>query len=76
MPKVEMIVRISGSRNGESWPEPGEVLDVPAEEAADLIGNGFARVPEAVSVKSEPEKATSRKKPETRRAGLTKDSLG
>ena len=75
MPKVQMIVRISGARDGVSWPEPGGVLDVPAAEAADLIGNGFARTPEAASVKAEPEKATVRRKPETR-AGMTKGSLG
>ena len=75
MPKVVMVVQISGTRDGVDWPAPGGVLEVPADEAANLISNGFARVPEGKSVKAEPEKATVRRKPETR-GGLTKDSLG
>ena len=75
MPKVEMIVLISGARDGVDWPAIGESIDVPAPEAAELIANGFARVPEGKSVKAEPEKATARRKPESR-GGLTKDSLG
>ena len=76
MPKVEMVIQISGSRNGSDWPAPGGTIDVPADEAANLISNGFARVPEGKSVKAEPEKATARRKPETRGGGLTKASLG
>jgi hypothetical protein len=75
MPKVEMLVLISGTRNGVDWPGIGGSIDVPAAEAAELIANGFARAPEGKSVKVEPEKATARRKPETR-GGLTKDSLG
>ena len=75
MPKVVMVVQISGTRDGVDWPAPGGVLEVPADEAANLISNGFARVPEGKSVKVEPEKANVRRKPETR-GGLTKDSLG
>ena len=56
-------------------PAIGESIDVPALEAAELIANGFARAPEGKSVKAEPEKATARRKPESR-GGLTKDSLG
>ena len=75
MPKVEMVVQISGARDGVDWPAPGGTLDVPEQEAAELIANGFARKPEGKSVKAEPEKATARRKPETR-GGLTKGSLG
>jgi len=75
MPKVEMLFQISGTRDGVDWPAAGGVIDVPEQEAADLIANGFARQPEGKSVKAEPEKATARRKPETR-GGLTKDSLG
>ena len=76
MPKVEMLVYISGSRDGVDWPAAGETIDVPAQEAAELIANGFARAPEGKSVKDEPERATARRKPETRVSGLTKASLG
>ncbi len=40
--KVRMVARISGARDGVEWPEPGEVLDVPAEEAASLIDSRLA----------------------------------
>lgn len=75
MPKVEMIVRISGTRDGVDWPEIGESLVVPDQEAKDLIANGFARAFDPKAVRPEPEKATARKKPEAR-SGLTKASLG
>ena len=75
MPKVEMLVLISGTRNGVDWPGVGEPIDVPAQEAADLVANGFARALGGKSVQAEPEKATVRRKPESR-GGLTKDSLG
>jgi len=42
MAKVKMVARISGTRNGEDWPAPGEVADVPADEAAALIAAGLA----------------------------------
>ncbi|GAA1787926.1 hypothetical protein GCM10009748_23080 [Agromyces lapidis] len=73
MPKVEMVVLISGTRNGVDWPAVGGFIDVPAQEAAELIANGFARAPEGKSAESE--KATARRKPE-QRGGLTKASLG
>jgi len=75
MPKVEMVVLISGTRDGVDWPAVGGLIDVPAQEAAELVANGFARPPEGKSVKAEPETATARRKPESR-GGLTKASLG
>ena len=73
--KVQMVVQISGTRDGADWPAPGGILEVPAEEAGSLVGNGFAKAFEGKAEKVEPEKATARRKPETR-GGLTKDSLG
>lgn len=40
--RVQMEVFISGTRNGEPWPEVGQTVDLPADEAQDLIGNGYA----------------------------------
>lgn len=40
---VTMIRKVSGTRDGVDWPEPGENIDVPDEEAASLIGNGLAK---------------------------------
>lgn len=73
--RVQMVVQISGARDGADWPAPGGVLEVPAAEGAELVSNGFAKVPEGKSVQDVPEKATARQKPETR-GGLTKASLG
>ena len=42
MPKVKMLIKLSGTRNGEDWPNLGETLDVPKQEAESLIANGFA----------------------------------
>lgn len=70
--KVQMIREISGGRMGVDWPRPGETIDVPAAEAADLIRQGFASDPKS----DEPrlEKAVA-PKPTTRKTGLTKKTL-
>lgn len=41
--RVQMKTRIGGFRNGEEWPAPGGVIDVPDAEADSLIANGYAR---------------------------------
>lgn len=64
MAKVEIIARISGSRDGVDWPAPGEVLVTSDVEAAELVSEGIAK---RVEVKAAPpvvEVATARK-PET-----------
>ncbi len=40
---VTMIRKVSGSRDGVEWPDPGEPIDVPDDEAASLIANGLAK---------------------------------
>ncbi len=40
---VTMLRKVSGTRDGVDWPDPGESIDVPDEEAAGLIGNGLAK---------------------------------
>lgn len=40
---VEMRTQITGYRNGEPWPAPGGTIDVTDGEAADLIGQGYAK---------------------------------
>jgi hypothetical protein len=40
--KVRMIAQVSGTRDGQNWPEPGTVLDVPDAEARALISGGSA----------------------------------
>jgi hypothetical protein len=55
--KVQMKVQISGTRNGEDWPAPGEAAEVSDEEAVSLLNSGLAEAVEA----PEPQKATARK---------------
>lgn len=40
--KVKMKVVMSGTRNGESWPLPGNDIEVPDEEGANMCANGLA----------------------------------
>ena len=40
--RVQMLVAISGTRNGEKWPDVGGVISLPADEAAGYIANGYA----------------------------------
>ncbi len=61
MPKVEITARISGTRDGVEWPGIGGTLDVPEDEAADLVRLGLAKV-----VAKAAERATA-PKPETRK---------
>ena len=71
MAKVQIVAVISGTRNGNEWPAPGELLEVGEDEAAQLIASRLARVPEKAP-RPEPEKAVARK-PETRKGLTTKD---
>jgi hypothetical protein len=43
--KVQMIAQISGTRNGEDWPRSGGFIDLPDDEAAQLVANKLARIP-------------------------------
>lgn len=40
--QIKMNVDVSGMRDGERWPQRGEVVDVPDAEAADLIAAKIA----------------------------------
>ena len=64
MAKIEILARISGTRDGADWPGVGGSLVVPDEEAADLVRLGFARVVEAKAA----ERAVA-PKAETRKQG-------
>lgn len=50
--KVRMTARVSGTRDGAVWPDAGEMIDVPAEEAAQLISSrlAIAVTPETAAV--------------------------
>ena len=71
MAEVIMRARISGTRNGQEWPAPGEVLSTSAAEADDLIAAGLAvakpgKAAAESAVAPEPETAAALKP--TRRA--------
>lgn len=40
--RVRMLVEITGTRDGSPWPPLGAEIDVPADEAGDLIRGGLA----------------------------------
>lgn len=65
-----MKFRIEGTRNGVRWPEAGGEIDLPDNEATDLLNQGFA---EAVGTKpvEKAEKAVAAE-PETREAAPKK----
>ena len=56
--KVRMLVDVSGTRDGETWPRRGAELTVPDAEGADLCSQGLAEV---VAEPAKPQKATARK---------------
>lgn len=68
MSKVVVVARISGTRDGIEWPEPGEELTVPDEEAAQLVELGVVRIVEKKTAKPVVEKAVA-PKAETRKRG-------
>lgn len=40
--RVRMKVSVSGTRDGESWPAKGGTIDLPEDEAKNLIAIGVA----------------------------------
>ena len=43
--KTQLVAQISGTRNGEPWPEPPAIVDLPEDEVKQLEENGLARKP-------------------------------
>lgn len=63
---VEMRARISGTRNGRDWPQIGETINLPDDEAQALIERGQAV---AVEVADAPKPQTAAApKPRTAKA--------
>ncbi|RUP66715.1 hypothetical protein SSPNP10_15750 [Streptomyces sp. NP10] len=44
--RVRMKVTVSGTRDGEPWPEKGGTVDLPDDEARHLIAGGLASEPD------------------------------
>ena len=66
MAKVQIIVGISGARDGAEWPKVGEFITVPKDEADDLVRLGLARVAEVKASPAPVERAVA-PKAETRK---------
>lgn len=47
--KVVMKGKISGTRDGKPWPDVGDTIDLPKDEADRLIRQGMAEKPKANS---------------------------
>lgn len=43
---VRLVGKISGTRDGEDWPNPGETIALPEDEANALLASGIAVKPE------------------------------
>lgn len=59
MTKVELKIQLSGVRDGVDWPAPGEIVDVPADEAENLIRTGAAIECAAADTKPKGRRRTS-----------------
>lgn len=77
--RVRMNVTISGTRDGQTWPERGGIKDLPDDEARQMIAAGLAAesdenddgepaAEENAAAPGEPEKATGRRKAMTKSA--------
>lgn len=40
--KIQLKVQISGTRNGDDWPAPGSIVDLPDDESIALLASGSA----------------------------------
>ncbi|MEV5538481.1 histone-like nucleoid-structuring protein Lsr2 [Saccharopolyspora shandongensis] len=52
--RVRMIGAISGARNGNPWPKPGDTIDLPDEEGAMLCAHRMAQPVEPAAVETRP----------------------
>lgn len=56
-----MKVQVSGTRNGEDWPAPGQVVDLPDAEAVSLLNQGMAVPVEEIPAESATDKSSRAK---------------
>ena len=62
--RVVMLLSISGTRNGQAWPARGGEVDLPDDEAEQLIVNGSAEpAAERAVVRQSGERAVARRTP-------------
>ena len=61
---ILMVARISGTRNGVDWSAPGETIDLPDDEAAQLIRAGLGLLAPELEDVDEAEGADEAAEPE------------
>lgn len=80
MAKVKMLVDISGTSNGKTWPKRGETVDLPQSKADDLVAAGLAEAVGPAPKEKRTAETAAAPKPETAsrkgKGGLTKKSTG
>jgi len=59
---VRMLGQISGLRCGKEWPAPGDTIDVPEDEALQLVGQGNAVLADEDDAKPRKSKAKGKEK--------------
>ena len=50
--RIRLVGEMSGTRDGQDWPPRGSVVDLPDEEAAQLLARGMARPVEDAPVEA------------------------
>lgn len=66
--RVQMKRQISGTRDGESWPPPGEQIDLPDDEATQLLAADLADPADPADGAADKPVRGGRKTPEKRPA--------
>lgn len=66
--RIRMLVEMTGTRDGEPWPEKGEEAELPTAAAAHLVASGVAE-----EVLNESEQAPRKRRP---RGGRSADVRG
>jgi hypothetical protein len=73
--RVKLVSDMSGLRNGEPWPGPGEVVDLTEDEANNMLINGTAVMPDqkhAADARFAAKQAADKKAEVDRKAGIEK----
>lgn len=66
--RVVMRLSISGTRNGETWPQRGSEVDLPDDEAESLIAQGMAEAAaERATIEPPAERSVARREPVKRK---------
>jgi hypothetical protein len=68
---IKMKAQLTGTRDGVSWPSPGETVDLPDHEAAKLCAAGLA---EPVNTRGKSDEKATAPAAETRKSAAKKST--